>query len=188
MERSANDIGGTTDRTGHGSRRLLAAAVSFALAWSLVLAFSTPSLAAPGARVNVEPELLDVTVGATVILTATAIDADGDPSVGAESNTHVRWYFTPDSPNNPDSPGNSPDLQCWTGTVGFCSVSYQANAAGVDTVCAIVGGSVFMCDESQPAPEWDNHSDTVLVTVSDGTGPTPTPTPAPTPAPTPTPT
>ncbi|HEX7172399.1 MAG TPA: hypothetical protein VF365_07325 [Candidatus Limnocylindria bacterium] len=188
MEPSAKTLTGTTERTGRGSRRLLAALISVALAWSLALAVSSPMLAAPGARVNVEPELLEVAIGATVTLTATAIDADGDPSVGADSNTHVRWYFTPDSPNNPTGPGNSPDFQCWTGEVGFCSVSYEAAVAGVDNVCAIVGGSVFMCDEAQPAPEWDNHSDTIQVTVTDGPAVTPTPTPVPTPVPTPDPT
>ncbi len=173
---------------GSSGRRLLAGAVSFALAWSLLLAFSAPSLAAPGTRVDVEPELTTVVAGTSVTLTASVADSDGDPSIGSDTNTHVRWYFTDDSPNSPGSPGSSPDLECWTGTVGSCTVSYVPAAVGADTVCAVVASSVHSCDEAQPAPEWDNHSDTVLVTVTDGPQPTPTPTPDPTPSPTPDPT
>ena len=164
----------TIAHRGSSGRRLLAGAVSFALAWSLVLAFSAPSLAAPGTRVNVDPELTTVVAGSSVTLTASVADNGGDPSIGSDSNTHVRWYFTDDSPNSPNSPGNNPDLQCWTGTTGSCSVNYLASATGVDTVCAIVGASIFTCDEGQPAPELDNHSDAVTVTIIDGSTPTPT--------------
>src|SRR5688572_19138251 len=160
-------------------RRPMAAVTAVALAWSMLLVVTGPSLAAPGTRVNVDPEQGQIAVGSTVILTAEVGDASGSPTVGSDSNTHVRWFFTPPSPNSPNSPGNSPDLQCWTGTFGTCSVSYVAATAGVDHVCAVVSGSVFSCDEEVAAPEWDNHSDTVerVVTTDPTSSPSPTPTP-----------
>ncbi len=169
-------------------RRALPLVSSVALAWSLMLSAATPSIAEPGTRVDVEPEVANVVVGQTVTLTAVVHDSNGNPSVGADTNTHVRWFFSAGSPNDIDSPGNSPDLQCWTGTAGMCSITYVPSELGTDAICALVGGPTSQCDEAAEDPEWEDRADVVLRIVATDPTPTPTPTPSPTPTPTPMPT
>ena len=147
-------------------RRVVSGVSAMALAWSLALVVAAPSLAAPGTRVNVEPEQVLIGIGQTVVLTALVSDADGDPSVGTDSNTHVRWYFAAGSPNDVASPGNSPDLQCFTGSSGECSVSYVAAAGGTDRICAIVGGPTASCEEAPDAADDNDNVDVVLRIVS----------------------
>src|SRR5688500_9997219 len=74
-------------------RRVTATASSIALAWSFLLAVVTPSAAAPGTLIDVQPEVAEVQVGGSVTLTAYLRDAEGNPAVGIGSSTHVRWYF-----------------------------------------------------------------------------------------------
>src|SRR5688572_15131042 len=87
------------------SRRIIGAVSPVALAWSLALTYAAPSVAAPGTQLDVDPEVANVWLGQDVTLTANVRDADGN-SVGA--GTHVRWYFGPGSPNDPDSGNSSP--------------------------------------------------------------------------------
>ncbi|MGH2456037.1 MAG: hypothetical protein ACRDHD_07255, partial [Candidatus Limnocylindria bacterium] len=161
---------------------------SVGLALSMLLAYAAPISAAPGTMVNVEPEVETVQAGTIVTLTAWVQDADGTPSVGPGTDTHVRWYFVAGSPNDMTSPGNSPDLECWTGEAGQCSVTYVAAAEGTDAICAIGGGPTTMCDEPLDTPDWNDSADVVQRIVITDPGPTPDPTPTPTPDPTPTPT
>ena len=66
-----------------GLRRVVAIASSLALAASFLLTVATPSMAAPGTRVSVDPEVAEVLVGGSVTLTAYVTDELGNPSVGA---------------------------------------------------------------------------------------------------------
>jgi hypothetical protein len=157
------------------------------MAVSLLLSVAEPSAAAPGTKVDISPEIASVLQGSNVVLMAEIRDADGNPLVGPGTDMHVRWFFAVDSPNDIDSPGNSPDLECWTGESGQCSVSYVAASLGTDLVCALVSGPTATCDEAQGAPDWDDNADVVTRIVATDPGPDPTPTPTPDPTPTPTP-
>ena len=54
-------------------------------------------------------------------------------------------------PNDIDSPGSSPDLDCMTGTAGTCTVSYVAANSGTD-ICAPIGGNQSQCSEASVLP------------------------------------
>jgi hypothetical protein len=136
-----------------------------------------------GVTVDVEPEVATVAQGQAVTLTAVVMDPGGPVS-----NSSVRWFFMPGSPNDPGSPGNSPDATCTTDASGQCSVSYVPTVLGTDTLCALAAGPRPRCDEPVGAPEHDNSADVFERTVSDQLTPTPTPTPTPSPTPTPMPT
>ena len=172
------------------ARRRLATVAAIGMAVSLLLSVAGPSAAAPGTKLDIDPEIASVLQGSTVVLTAEIRDADGNPLVGPGTDMHARWFFALGSPNDIDSPGNSPDLECWTGESGQCSVSYVAASLGTDLVCALVSGPTVTCDEAREAPDWDDNADVVtrIVTTDPGPDPTPTPTPDPTPTPTPDPT
>lgn len=166
-------------------RRFVVAIAALALAGSALFGVSTPSLAAPGVYVDVQPELAEVAVGTTVTLTVTVRDDDGGPI----DNANVRWYFGPDSPNDPEPDNNSPDLRCSTDAGGTCSISYQADAIGTDAICALVSGGPSSCDEAADASEWANNVDVVLrhVVAGDGTSPSADPSPSSDPSPSPSP-
>jgi hypothetical protein len=140
---------------------------------------------------DVGPESASGLAGSTFTLTATVYDQDGNVYNGSGSSTHVRFYFMAGSPNNPNTPGNNPDLTCDTdeGT-GSCTVSYAGDNVGTDVICARFAGSPPLCDEGVGAPELNDTADVVerIVTDSPDPAPTPTPTPIPTPTPTPDPT
>lgn len=171
-------------------RRFIVAIAAFALAGSALFGASTPSLAAPGVYVDVQPELAEVAIGTSVILTVRVQDDDAQPT----SNANVRWYFGPDSPNDPEPDNNSPDLRCSTDAGGTCSVSYQPDAVGTDAICALVSGGPSSCDEAADAAEWANNADVVLRHViaggdqSPSSDPSPSPSPVTRPTPTPAPT
>jgi len=76
-------------------RRIAVAALGLALASTVALGAATPSVAAPGTRVDVEPESLQVQVGQGHTLTAVLRDADGTPAIGPGTNAHVP-YNSPD--------------------------------------------------------------------------------------------
>jgi hypothetical protein len=137
-----------------------------------------------------EPESASAMPGASVSLQAFVYDQDGNLFNGPDTSTHVRFFFRTGSPNDPASPGNSPDISCDTGTSGQCSVTYVAANAGTDIICARFSGPPTLCDEPLNAPELDNTADIVerIVTSMPAPTPTPAPTPAPTPSPTPAPT
>ncbi|HEX5823528.1 MAG TPA: hypothetical protein VFY18_03620 [Candidatus Limnocylindrales bacterium] len=129
-------------------------------------------------------------VGTTVTVTANLYDDNGQPLA---SNHSVRFYFL-SGPNDPGSPGNSPDFTCDMDGATSCAISYPGALEGVDLICAVVAGSPNLCDSEQLGdPELDNNADVVRVTVGVDPDPDPTPTPTPspdpnsTPAPTPTP-
>src|SRR5262245_65385999 len=107
-----------------------------ALAATVALGATSPTDAAPGAVVNVEPETLEIAVGQPATLTAVVRDAEGNPAVGPGSDTHVRWYFATGSPNDPDPGNSSHSFECWTGEPGQCSIAYTPTALGTDTICA----------------------------------------------------
>jgi hypothetical protein len=141
------------------------------------------ALAAAETTVDVDPEHGAGQTGGTVVLTARVHDENGDDFAGA----NVRFFFDPTSPNDMHSPGNSPDLECITGSNGICTVSYVAANPGTDVICALIGGASSQCDaEDIDDPERDDRVDSVEH-VNPGS-PTPTPTPTPTPESTPTPT
>ena len=71
-------------------------------------------------------------VGDTVTLTARVYDDDG--ALSTSTSSHVRFWFGVSDPNDIDSPGSSPDLDCMTGTAGACTVSYVAANSGTDTI------------------------------------------------------
>jgi hypothetical protein len=167
------------------AKRLFVAAVAMALASTVALAATSPTAAAPGTRVDVEPETLEIAVGQPATLTAVVRDAAGNPAVGPGSDTHVRWYFAAGSPNDPDPDNSSHSFECWTGEAGQCSMTYTPQTLGSDTICALVGGSPSACGEVLGAPDWADSADVILRIVV--TSPTPTPTPMPSPTPTPTP-
>jgi hypothetical protein len=129
--------------------------------------------------VDVSPEHGTGAIGDSVTLTATVYDDDGVLSTA--SNTHVKFRFTPGDPNDPDTPGNNPDLDCVIDNSGTCSVSYVAAVGGTDTICALLGGPVSQCAEGVDAPELDDRADVVEHTSGSG-GPSPSPSPTPTPA------
>src|SRR6476660_1708315 len=87
---------------------------------------------------HLSPATATYGTGATVSILASVYDDDG--SLSTATSTHVRFYFWPTSPNDPGSPGSSPDLDCYTGTDGTCVVTYVANQAGTDTICALFSG------------------------------------------------
>jgi hypothetical protein len=162
-------------------------------AW-LAGAFLTIALAPVGLPVrgastatylDFEPESASAMPGASVSLQAFVYDQDGNLFEGPDTSTHVRFFFSTGSPNDPASPGSSPDISCDTGTSGQCSVTYVAVNAGTDIICARFSGPPSLCDEPLDAPELANTADVVERIVT--SMPAPTPTPAPTPAPTPTP-
>ena len=74
---------------------------------------------------HLSPTSATYATGATVSIHAAVYDDDGNLSTG--TSTHVRFYFWPASPNDPGSPGSSPDMDCDTGTDGTCDVTYVAN-------------------------------------------------------------
>ena len=76
------------------------------------------AFAAVATYLDVSPETAAYGPGTTVTLHAAVYDEDGNLYAGADTSTHVRFYFSTDSPNNPNSPGSSPDLDCDTGTAG----------------------------------------------------------------------
>ena len=165
-------------------RRLVVALLAIALGSTVVLSAASPSVAAPGTRVNVEPDVLAVQVGQPVTLTAVLRDANGDPAIGPGASTHVRWYFAPLSANDPNPGNSSPSFECWTGEAGTCSMTYTPSELGIDAICALVGGSPSACLELPGADEWEDNADVVLriVVLDPAPSPTPTPTPTPTPA------
>ncbi len=136
-----------------------------------------------GVTVDMEPETAAGPVGQAVVLAAQVLD----PS-GPVANVTVRFFFMAASPNDPGSPGNSPDFRCTTDALGECSGSYVPTNLGTDTLCALAAGPRSRCNEPVNAPDHDNSADVVLRTVNNDPTPTPTPTPVPTPTPTPTPT
>jgi hypothetical protein len=121
-------------QVGHRTARIASVGLTAALLGALV----APGLGLPASRtvaasattVDVSPEHGGGPTGATVTLTARVYDESGSLYVGDGSSTHVRFFFDPASPNDIDSPGNSPDLGCHTGTSGTCSVSYVAAVPG----------------------------------------------------------
>src|SRR5688500_5900419 len=117
-----------------GRRRAIGLLSSLTIVGSLLLAAATAAVAEPGTQVNIEPESATVVVGQTVTLTAQVRDLNGNPALGPDANTHVRWYFAVGSPNDIDSPGNSADLECQTNSAGECSVSYVAAGLGADAI------------------------------------------------------
>ena len=142
-------------------------------------------LAATATFLDVSPETSTYGPGATVTLHAAVYDEDGNPYAGEGTSTHVRFYFSAASPNNPHSPGSNPDLDCDTGTSGSCDVSYVAAAFGDDTICGLFAGPPTSCTEPSGDPELNDGMDTVVVSIVDGR---PTATPTPTDMPTATPT
>ena len=178
----------------HGRRR--ATARSIAAAWlvtGIFVAYAIP-LATPvraaqsdtAFSLDVEPDVASGPVGTTFTLGATVYDADGNVFAGAGTDTTVRFWFAPDSPNDPHT--SSPDMTCSTGTDGTCTVSYTAAQAGSDRICGVATSAWWgwlECFEGVTAPERDNLADLVRRNVTD---PDPTPTPEPTPSPTPSPT
>ena len=90
-------------------RRRLAAGSSLVLAVSLVFAIAGQSIAAPGTRVDIDPDVDWVLTGSTVVLTASIQDADGNPLSGPGPDTRIRWYFLPGSANDMGGNGNSSD-------------------------------------------------------------------------------
>ena len=112
--------------------------------WLTVLLFaliSTPFvatvprvLAASASYLDLSPEGATYRPGDTVTLHASVYDEDGNLLTG--SPTNVRFFFSADSPNNPDDPGASSDMDCSTGSDGRCDVTYVASSLGTDTICA----------------------------------------------------
>ena len=113
--------------------------------------------AAPGTTVNVEPESVAIVLGQGATLTAVARDADGNPEAGV----HMRWYFATGSVNDPDPGNSSHAFECWTDPAGQCSMTYVPLVLGVDTICALAGGSPTSCGEAPGAPEWADNADVV---------------------------
>ena len=138
-------------------------------------------MAASATTVDVSPEHGTGPTGGHVVLTARVYDADGNLYAGADTSTHVRFFFDASSPNDIDSPGNSSDLDCDTGDTGHCTVSYTAAAVGTDIVCAIIAGPTSQCtSEDVDGPERDDRVDAVEHTNPGTAAATPDPTPAPT--------
>ena len=107
-------------RAGKRTARLTSAGLSAALIVSLVapgigLPMSSAA-AAEATTLDVSPEHGTGSAGATVTLTARVHDGNGDLYAGSGTSTHVRFFFDPSSANDIDSPGNSPDLACDTGS------------------------------------------------------------------------
>src|SRR5688572_14994571 len=121
----------------------------------------TPVAVAAGSPsiVDLDPEHGSGPIGGTVTLTARVYDDDG--LLYTDDSVHVRVFIEAGSPNDIDSPGNSPDLDCYTGTTGQCSVSFDAAIGGTDTVCALIGGPTSQCAENVDAPEMDDRVDVV---------------------------
>ena len=128
-------------------KRLLVATVALSLATTVALGAATPMAAAPGTTVNVEPESLEIVVDQGTTLTAVVRDADGNPEAGV----HVRWYFATGSVNDPNPGNSSPAFDCSTDGTGQCSITYVPQVLGVDTICALAGGSPSTCDEGPGA-------------------------------------
>ena len=142
-----------------------------------VASLTNPVLALePAARfVDIQPESAEVDQGTTVSLTARVYSEPGLLYAGPGTSTHVRFFFVAGSPNDIDSPGNSPDLQCTTGTAGECSVSYDADELGSDLVCVMIAGPVSQCDEPVNDPDLDDRVDVVERLVVSDSWPTPSP-------------
>jgi hypothetical protein len=158
-----------------------------------VLALATmPAAPTPGSTVRAAtPPTVELAaegtgvVGGTVTITAVLYDASGAVVSGKGTSVRVRFYFTAESPNDIVVAGNRADLDCTTGTVGWCQVAYVAAHGGTDTICAVVAGPASGClDAGGSSP----HADQLDVTI-DTQPPTPTPAtfvaPTPTPSPTP---
>ncbi|HEX2469505.1 MAG TPA: hypothetical protein VHK05_02855, partial [Candidatus Limnocylindrales bacterium] len=159
--------------------RLLAAWLVALL--SVALAPAAPfgglsAVAAEATTVDLSPEAGSGPTGDVVVLTARVYDENGDLYAGAGTSTHVRFFFDSSSPNDIDSPGNSSDLDCMTGILGLCTVSYVATAPGTDVVCAVLAGPTSQCDdEAVGDAERDDRADAVQHTNPGMPLPTPTP-------------
>ena len=76
---------------------------------SIALPFAVPSavVAAPGVKLDVEPEDGTTAVGGTVTLTASIFDGSGDPDLTDQT---IRFYFVAGSANDPGNGGQQPRL------------------------------------------------------------------------------
>jgi hypothetical protein len=170
-------------------RAAIAAWLCASLLTMATLGWTPAVLAAGPAQVlDVELETETLPAGSTVWLTARVYDASGDLAIGLENDTHIRFYFTSSSPNDPDKPGSDPDMECDTGAAGECSVWYLAEGEGTDTICVRWSGSPGCGSELPGDPERDDDVDAVVRIIGGSPTPTPEPTPSPTPDPTPSPT
>src|SRR4029079_16153181 len=139
--------------------------------WLTVLLFvliSTPfvatvprALAASASYLDLSPEGATFGPGGTVTLQASVYDEDGN--LLTSSPTNVRFFFSGASPNNPNDPGASSDMDCSTGSDGRCEVTYVATHLGTDTVCARFSGPATLCEEPVDDPEMDDDVDVVTV-------------------------
>ncbi len=146
-------------------RATIRSIASVALATGILAAYAFP-LAAPAYAdwpetahaLDVEPETDSGPAGTTFTLTATVYDDDGQIFSGPGTDTEVRFYFRRGSPNDPHRRGA--DMTCRTGTDGTCSVSYQGDDVGTDSICGVVTTSAWWrtCREPVDAPERDNLS------------------------------
>ena len=102
----------------------------------------SPARAAANLYVDFSPEPATAVIGSTVVLTLAVVDGSDTPVAGAGA----RVYFL-SGPNAPAGHGNSPDFTCSTDADGLCSISYDADAVGTDTLCAVVTGAPWQCDE-----------------------------------------
>ena len=164
-----------------------AAALTVVGAGAWPLGRVAPAIAANDSPIlDVEAETGEVSIGDTVVLTATIYDVDGATVLtGPSSNTQIRFEFLPGSANEPA--GGGADLSCHTGQSGTCSVSYVAVSAGTDVICARSTNGAGPCTEAVDAPERVDAWDSVERTIDGGPVSTPAPTPTPTAAPDPTP-
>jgi hypothetical protein len=190
LDQTESNAGASTFMTAYSLARHRRRRQSMAAVWLTLLLLAAAALpfgagvgrvlaADPVATyLDLSPETATYGPGATVTLTANVYDQDGNLLTG--TSTHVRFYFSAASPNNPGSPGGNPDLDCMTGSAGTCDVTYLPAALGTDSICARFSGPPTLCDEPVGDPEMDDNVDVVEVVIEDG-GPTPTPTPTPDP-------
>ena len=139
--RASQHTGGADVNIATPQRGMTLAALAAAV--TLVLTpFVPPVVAAQPADpiLDVEVDVDTVAVGSTVELTASVYLPDGSLMTGPSSNTQVRFYFAAGSANAPGGNGGGADLQCHTGLVGTCVVTYVAANAGSDVICATAAG------------------------------------------------
>ena len=131
----------------------------FALVCAPFAASTPPVLAASASYLDLSPESAMYGPGGTVTIQASVYDEDGNLLTG--SPTNVRFFFSPASPNKPNEPGASSDMDCSTGSTGRCEVTYVATNLGTDTICARSSVRPTVCDEPVDDPEMDDDVDVV---------------------------
>ena len=140
LDQTESNAGASTFMTAYSLARHRRRRQSMAAVWLTLLLLAAAALpfgagvrrvlaADPVATyLDLSPETATYGPGATVTLTANVYDQDGNLLTG--TSTHVRFYFSAASPNNPGSPGGNPDLDCTDRFGGHLRRHLFAGSAG----------------------------------------------------------